>query len=80
MEIKTKVVIDALTERGVTVKTQRYVEVEGEVLPIGEIHATAYTNNERGRKDICATLEEPYLSAVMAVWGDVPKVFEEVVL
>ena len=50
MEIKNKISLDALNENSVTVKTQQYIEVDGKALHVGELHAKAYMNSERGRE------------------------------
>ncbi len=67
-----------LTQDSVSVKRQRYAVVDGEEYPIGQPHRKAYINSERGRTEIQNELEEPYLSAVMAVWGEQPTVIEEI--
>lgn len=72
MDIKTRVYLDMLTENSVTVKTQRYTVMDGEEVNIGEIHARAYPNSAKGRAELLAEVPEPYLSGVLAVWGDVP--------
>lgn len=72
----TKTTLDMLTETGVSVKTQKYVEDGGVEYAVGEPHRRAYVNSERGRAEIAAELPEPYLSAVLAVWGDSAKVIE----
>ena len=69
MDIKTRISLDVLNEYSVTVKTQQYMELEGEELNVGELHARAYANNERGRAELAEDVPEPYLSAVLAVWG-----------
>lgn len=74
MEIKNKISLDALNENSVTVKTQQYIEVNGEELNVGDIHAKAYMNSERGREELAEEVTEPYLSAVLSVWGDAPTV------
>ena len=74
MEIKTRISLDVLNEYSVTVKTQQYMELEGEELNVGELHARAYANNERGRAELAEEVPEPYLSAVFAVWGKEPTV------
>lgn len=79
MEIRTKIYLDALTENSVTVKSQRYIVVEGEEMNIGEIHAKAYPNGEGGRTELMAELPEPFVTAVLAVWGDAPTVEETVI-
>jgi hypothetical protein len=72
----TKTTLDMLTETGVSVKTQKYVEDGGVEYAVGEPHRCAYVNSERGRAEIAAELPEPYLSAVLAVWSDAPTVIE----
>jgi len=72
----TQIALDMLTETGVSVKTQKYVEDGGVEYAMGEPHRRAYVNSERGRSEIAAELPEPYLSAVMAVWGSMPTVDE----
>ena len=74
MDIKTRISLDVLNEYSVTVKTQKYMELEGEELNVGELHARAYPNSERGRAELAEEVSEPYLSAVLAVWGDEPTV------
>ena len=71
-----KTTLDMLTEKSVRVKTQRYVEDGGVEYAVGDPHRCAYVNSERGREAIAAALQEPYLSAVMAIWGDTPNVVE----
>ena len=78
MEIKNKISLDALNENSVTVKTQQYVEINGEELNVGELHAKAYMNSERGRAELAEEVSEPYLSAVLSVWGEEPTVEETV--
>lgn len=78
MDIKTRISLDVLNENSVTVKTQQYVEINGEELNVGELHAKAYMNSERGRAELVEEVSEPYLSAVLAVWGEEPKVKEEI--
>jgi len=73
-----KIALDMLTQDSVSVKRQRYAVVDGEEYPIGQPHRKAYINSERGRTEIQNELEEPYLSAVMAVWGEQPTVIEEI--
>jgi hypothetical protein len=72
----TKTTLDMLTDKSVSVKTQKYVEDDGIEYAVGEPHRRAYVNSECGRAEIAEELPEPYLSAVMAVWGDVPTVIE----
>ena len=50
------------------------IEEDGIKYFVGDIHRRAYVNSEDGRKEINEELAEPYLSAVMTVWGDTPTV------
>lgn len=71
-----KIIIDELTNTSVSIRKQRYVIDYGTVYYVGEPHRCAYMNSERGRAEIASALPEPYLSAVMAVWGENPTVQE----
>lgn len=71
----TKITLDALTDRGVSIKSQKYVIDEGKEYSVDLPHRCSYQNSDRGRVSVAANLEEPYLSAVMSVWGDEPTVF-----
>lgn len=80
MDIKTRISLDVLNEYSVTVKTQQYIDIEGEELNVGEPRARAYANSERGRAELAEEVSEPYLSAVLSVWGDESKVKEEMMI
>ena len=80
MEIKTRISLDVLNEYSVTLKTQQYIDIEGEELNVGEPRARAYANSERGRAELAEEVSEPYLSAVLAVWGEESKVKEEMMV
>lgn len=66
--------LDELGQDSVSVATKKYIEEDGVKYFIGDIHRRAYVNSEEGRREINNELREPYLSAVMAVWGDNPTV------
>ena len=72
----SKVALDMLTDTSVSIKTQKYVEVDGVEYAVGEPHRCACINSARGREEISAALGEPYLSAVMVVWGETATVEE----
>lgn len=75
----TEIKIDSLTNKGVTIKTQRYIVENDERLNVGEVHAKAYVNSERGRAELYEEVADPYLAAVLAVWGDAPTVVEKII-
>jgi len=68
--------IDMLTPDSVSIITRQQVTVEGQVYIVGEPHRCAYINSVDGRTLLAAELQEPYLSSVLAVWGDTPMVTE----
>ena len=47
---------------------------DGVSYEIGEPHRCAYVNSVSGRKQLAAALSDPYLSAVLAMWGNTPTV------
>lgn len=66
--------LDELNQNSVSVVTRKYIEEDDVKYFVGDIHRRAYVNSEDGRKEINEELAEPYLSAVMTVWGDTPTV------
>lgn len=68
------VTIDALTKNSVSVKRQKTITAEGSIYEIGEPHRCAYVNSTYGRAQLAKEVPEPYLSAVMAVWGNDPTI------
>jgi hypothetical protein len=72
----TTITLDALTKNSVSVKRQKTITADGSTYEIGEPHRCAYANSASGREQIAKELPEPYLSAVLAVWGSVPTVDE----
>ena len=70
--MEEKIMVDMLTQDTVSIKTQRYMVEDGTELEIGLPHRKAYSNSPQGRAALANELAEPYLSAVMTVWGDAP--------
>ena len=66
--------LDFLTENGVSVLKQTFANINGENLQIGQNRRTAYSNSPKGRVDIINNLDEKYINAIFAIWGDVPTV------
>lgn len=68
--------VDALCADSASVKTEQTANVDGKVYVIGEPSRRAYVNSERGRAILQEDVPEPYLSAILAVWGDTPTMNE----
>lgn len=75
--IKQEISLDELDVYKVSVETKQFVDVDGVLYQIGTPHRRAYSNSSQDRVLISEELAEPYLSAVMAVWGDEPTVFPQ---
>lgn len=75
--MEQKIIIDELTNTSVSIMTRDFITVEGKDYFVGNPHRKAYVNSQEGRESISKELPEPYLSAVMAMWGDKPLVVYE---
>ena len=76
--MQEKITLDMLAQYSVSVKKQKYMTVEGTEYPIGEPWRRAYVNSVQGRQQVVNELPQAQVNAIMAVWGDVPTVTEEV--
>lgn len=70
-----EIILQDLDQRKVNVLIQKSMEVEGTVYVLGG-NRCSYINSIHGREQLAEGLPEPYLSAVLAVWGDTPTVVE----
>ena len=68
MEIKERITLDMLTKDSVSVLRQKFINLGGEDVQVGENVRNAYTNCESDRKILKEQLSEDYYNAVMAVW------------
>ena len=76
-----KTTLDMLSDKSVSVKTQKYVEDGGVEYAVGEPHRRAFVNSERGRAELSEALASGLLGqndyvAILAKWGPVPTVVE----
>jgi len=69
--MKTQISLALLNEQSATVLTTKIVEDAGEEFCTPP-HAKAYINSAEGREELKAEVPEPFLSAVLAAWGDTP--------
>lgn len=68
MELKEKITLDMLTKDSVSVLRQKFVNLGGEDVQVGENVRNAYTNCESDREILKEQLSEEYYNAIMAVW------------
>lgn len=71
-----KITLDSLSFNSVSLKKQEYVVVDGVEYTKDLPHRKAYLNSEKGRIEVQSEVPEPYLSAIMSVWGDSPTIVE----
>lgn len=74
MDITKKVTVDMLTDKSVSILTQKFIEIDGVETQVGDNHRKAYVNTEAGRKVLESEQDESTINAVFAIWGDVPTV------
>lgn len=74
----SEITLDNLSTISVSVKTMNYVIIDETKYYVGEPHRHAYVNSTYGRTCAASELSEPYLSAIMSIWGDEPTVTEPV--
>ena len=67
MELKEKITLDNLTNESVSVLRQKFINLGGEDVQVGENVRNAYTNCESDRA-LKEQLLEEYYNAIMAVW------------
>lgn len=72
-----KIYLDDLNVEMVSVKRQRYTIENGIDINLGPLFSKGYMNSTKGRGEIQSEVPEPYLSAIMVIWGDVPIIDEE---
>lgn len=75
MDVTTETVLDLLTPKHVNVLKTNWVIYNGKKTQLGSNFRKSYSNSNLGRSELIKDLEEPYLSAVLALWGDTPTVF-----
>ena len=68
----SKIKLDALTERSVTVITQQYIVQDGKEYPISNGVVRSYINSTQGRLEVENEVTEPYKSVIFMIWGDAP--------
>ena len=72
--IVTKISVDGLTLDKVSVWQQKYIKLGDNEYPISLPIRTAFENSIKGREELLDKVKEPYLSAILSVWGTEPTV------
>lgn len=72
--METKIIVDMLTENSVSISRQNYTTIDGMEYKIGDNIRTSYVNSPTRRSALIDDVPEPYLSAILAVWGENPTI------
>ena len=72
--MEERIFLEELTCEKVNVLKKKYMLINGTEYQVGEPFRCSYENSDLGRSLISENLPEPYLSAVMVLWGDTPTV------
>ncbi|KAK8834007.1 hypothetical protein M9Y10_037229 [Tritrichomonas musculus] len=72
--IITKIEVDGLTTDKVSISQQKYIRLDEIEYPIETPYRTAFENSIKGREELLDKVKEPYLSAVLSVWGTEPTI------
>ena len=70
----TKISVDGLTLDKVSVWEQKYIKLGENEYPASLPLRTAFENSIKGRAELLDKVKEPYLSAILSVWGSEPTV------
>nr|WP_302685447.1 hypothetical protein [uncultured Ruminococcus sp.] len=68
MELKEKITLDMLTKDSVSVLRQKFINLGGEDVQVGENVRNAYKNCDEDKSILKEQLSEEYYNAIMAVW------------
>ena len=68
MELKEKITLDMLTKDSVSVLRQKFINLGGEDVQVGENDRNAYKNCDEDKSILKEQLSEEYYNAIMAVW------------
>jgi hypothetical protein len=74
-----KITLDMLNEYNVSVKTDKYVNLNGEDILVST-HRKTYDNSINGRMKVQEELPELYKSVVMMMWGEEPLLSDDITL
>ncbi|MCZ2396124.1 MAG: hypothetical protein LC100_06220 [Chitinophagales bacterium] len=66
-----KISIDMLTANNVVIQKETFTEINGQTISLG-VHRQGFDNSKTGRESAQENIPEPYLSAVLLIWGNEP--------
>lgn len=66
-----------LDNKSVSIIKTRYINIEGVSHKFGESLTVLFENSAQGRESLAQNISEPFLSAVMTVWGDTPTIISQ---
>ena len=73
-----KITLDMLNENSVSIKTEHFLEQDGQQYLMGQTHRKAYINNLRGREEVKNEMPIQQQNAIFSIWGDSPTIDESI--
>lgn len=70
LNTNTNIIIDHLTENGCSIVQETYAEINGKLYTTGS-YRTVYSNCPKDRVALEARLDQKYIDAIFAIWGNV---------
>lgn len=71
--MENKIIIDLLTESSVSIIFSTQIEYNGKIVEL-ERTRKAYSNSPLGRQALLKEIGDPYYTAVISIWGDIPTI------
>ncbi len=72
-----KIFLEELTQYKVNIAKRKYITIDGAEYSVGEPFRCSYENSTVGRSLLIENVPDPYYSAIMLIWGDMPTVDPE---
>ena len=69
------IIVDMLSNESVSVLRIEYAQIEGITVEVSRSRK-AYVNCLSGRTEVNVEVAEPYLNAILSVWGSTPVIAE----
>ncbi|MCL2532420.1 MAG: hypothetical protein FWE40_09785 [Oscillospiraceae bacterium] len=78
MQLTKQYSVDMLTQHSVSVGAQTYLAQDEQLLPVGDLHRTAFINSPLGRKSLeNSDFDKTIKTAILTVWGKYPTLEDE---
>ena len=70
--VNEAITIDSLDSQSVTINKTKFINIDNTDYQIDEPLTVSFENSDEGRKALSESIPEPFLSAIMSIWGRFP--------